>query len=201
MAITKPLGLYMFKVFSGERTWLSPVLRPVEPDSTASPALTRTRSRAGCATPSRCCCSASPAWSLTYLIQRLQGSLPFNPPDMPAVKQDLAFNTAASFTTNTNWQGYGGESTMSYFTQMAALAVQNFLSAAAGIAVALALIRGIARRRADIVGNFWVDMVRAVLYILLPMSIVVALFLVWQGVPQNLNDYTARPASKVSRRR
>jgi K+-transporting ATPase ATPase A chain len=124
-----------------------------------------------------------------YLLQRLQGSLPFNPEGMGAVKPDSAFNTAASFTTNTNWQGYAGESTMSYLTQMAGLAYHNFVSAASGIAVALALIRGIARRRADTVGNFWVDMVRANLYVLLPVSIVGALVLVWQGVPQNLNDY------------
>jgi K+-transporting ATPase ATPase A chain len=124
-----------------------------------------------------------------YALQRLQGSLPFNPEGMGAVKPDSAFNTAASFTTNTNWQGYSGESTMSYLTQMAGLAFKNFMSAAAGIAVALALIRGIARRRADTVGNFWVDLVRANLYLLLPISVVGALVLVWQGVPQNLNSY------------
>ena len=116
--------------------------------------------------------------------------LPLNPQNFGAVAPDLAFNTAASFTTNTNWQAYGGESTMSYFTQMAGLAFHNFVSAAAGIAVAIAVIRGFVRRSAKTIGNFWVDMTRAILWVLLPISIVGALVLVWQGVPQNFSAYT-----------
>ncbi|MDE3116918.1 MAG: potassium-transporting ATPase subunit KdpA, partial [Pseudomonadota bacterium] len=125
-----------------------------------------------------------------YALQRFQDVLPFNPQALPAVSPDSSFNTAVSFATNTNWQGYGGETTMSYFTQMAALTVQNFVSAAAGMALAIALIRGFARTSAKTVGNFWADLVRGVLYLLLPMSLVMALVLVWQGVPQNLAPYT-----------
>jgi K+-transporting ATPase ATPase A chain len=125
-----------------------------------------------------------------YALQRFQDVLPFNPQGMSAVEQTSSFNTAVSFVTNTNWQGYGGETTMSYLTQMAGLTVHNFVSAATGIALALALIRGFARRSAQTVGNFWVDLTRATLYVLLPLSIVVALVLVWQGMPQNLGAYT-----------
>ena len=125
----------------------------------------------------------------TFVILRLQGGLPFNPEDLGAVKSNLAFGTSASFTTNTNWQAYSGETTMSYFSQMVGLAVHNFTSAAVGICVALALIRGVARRRADTVGNFWVDLTRGILYVLLPISFVLALVLVWQGVPQTLRGY------------
>ncbi|HSC91576.1 MAG TPA: potassium-transporting ATPase subunit KdpA, partial [Gaiellaceae bacterium] len=124
-----------------------------------------------------------------YALQRLQGVLPLNPTGAGAVPPALAFNTAVSFATNTNWQNYAGESTMSHLTQMAGLTVQNFVSAATGIVLAIALIRGFARRSAQTVGNFWVDLVRCTLYLLLPISIVVGLFLVWQGVPQNLNPY------------
>jgi K+-transporting ATPase ATPase A chain len=190
LALVKPLGLYMFKVFTGERTWLSPVLRPVERAIYRVSGVDETHEQSWVTYAVSLLVFSLVGMLVLYAFQRLQGSLPFNPADMPAVKPDSAFNTAASFTTNTNWQGYGGESTMSYLTQMAGLAFKNFASAAAGIAVALALIRGIARRRADTVGNFWVDLVRSTLYVLLPMSIVMALFLVWQGVPQNLNDYT-----------
>ncbi|MEX0801500.1 MAG: potassium-transporting ATPase subunit KdpA [Dehalococcoidia bacterium] len=190
LAITKPLGLYMYKVFTGERTWLSPVLRPVESGLYRVSGVDENQEQGWLRYAIAVLLFSLAGFTVVYALQRLQGDLPFNPADMSAVKQDSAFNTAASFTTNTNWQGYGGEYTMSYLTQMAALTVQNFLSAAAGIAVALALIRGIARRRADTVGNFWVDMVRSVLYVLLPISIVMAIFFVWQGMPQNLNDYT-----------
>jgi K+-transporting ATPase ATPase A chain len=189
LALVKPLGLYMAKVFTGERTWLSPVLRPVERAIYRVSGVDETREQSWLTYAVSLLAFSLVGLILLYLLQRLQGSLPFNPEGMGAVKPDSAFNTAASFTTNTNWQGYSGESTMSYLTQMAGLAFQNFVSAAAGIAVALALIRGIARRRADTVGNFWVDMVRASLYVLLPVSIVGALVLVWQGVPQNLNHY------------
>jgi K+-transporting ATPase ATPase A chain len=190
LALTKPLGLFMFKVFTGERTWLSPVLRPVERAVYRVSGVDETREQSWLTYAVSLLAFSLVGMLVLYALQRLQGDLPFNPASMPAVKPDSAFNTAASFTTNTNWQGYGGESTMSYLTQMAGLAFKNFVSGAAGIAVALALIRGIARRRADTVGNFWVDLVRATLYVLLPLSIVVAFFLIWQGVPQNLNDYT-----------
>jgi K+-transporting ATPase ATPase A chain len=125
-----------------------------------------------------------------FLIQRLQGSLPLNPQDFANIEPRLAFNTAVSFATNTNWQSYGGETTMSHFTQMSALAVQNFVSAATGIAIAIALVRGFARRSVSEIGNFWVDLTRAVLYVLLPISIAVTLILVWRGVPQNFDGFT-----------
>jgi len=189
LVLVKPLGLYMAKVFTGERTWLWPILRPVERAIYRVSGVDETREQSWLTYAVSLLAFSLVGLIFLYLLQRLQGSLPFNPEGMGAVKPDSAFNTAASFTTNTNWQGYAGESTMSYLTQMAGLAYHNFVSAASGIAVALALIRGIARRRADTVGNFWVDMVRANLYVLLPISIVGALVLVWQGVPQNLNHY------------
>jgi len=130
---------------------------------------------------------------VVYLLQRVQQWLPLNPQGFGAVAPDSAMNTAISFATNTNWQGYGGESTMSYLTQMLGLAVQNFLSAATGIAVLIALIRGFVRRTAQGIGNFWVDMTRSTLYILLPFSFVLALALVWQGVPQNFKPYETVP--------
>ncbi len=189
LAITKPLGLYMARVFTGERTWLSPVLRPVEKGIYRAAGIDETREQGWLQYAVSLLIFSLLGLLLLYVLQRIQGSLPLNPQGFGAVKPDLAFNTAASFTTNTNWQAYSGESTMSYLTQMAGLAVQNFLSAAAGIAVALALIRGLARHRANTVGNFWVDLVRANLYVLLPVSFVLALVLVWQGVPQNLGHY------------
>jgi len=189
LAITRPLGLYMARVFAGERTWLGVVLSPVE----------RVIYRLSGVDPSaeqhwRAYAAALLLFNLAgmlllYGLQRLQGFLPLNPQGFGPVAPDLAFNTAASFTTNTDWQAYAGESTMSYLTQMAGLTVQNFVSAATGIAVAVAFIRGLARRSANTVGNFWVDLVRATLYVLLPISVVVALFFVWQGIPQNLNPY------------
>src|SRR5690349_12493013 len=128
-----------------------------------------------------------------YALQRLQGVLPLNPQSLGAVTPDSSFNTAVSFMTNTNWQGYGGETAMSYLSQMLGLAVQNFVSAATGMAIMVALIRGIARRSAQTIGNFWVDLTRTTLYILLPLSIVLALIQVWQGVPQNFSAYQAVP--------
>src|SRR6266480_1334569 len=125
-----------------------------------------------------------------YTLQRLQAILPFNPQHLDAVGPDLAFNTSVSFVTNTNWQSYTPETTMSYLTQMAGLTMHNFVSAAAGIVLSVALIRGFARRSAKTIGNFWADMTRCVLYILLPISIIGALLLCWQGVPQNLSPYT-----------
>ncbi len=190
-ALVKPLGSFMAKVFNGERTFLSPIFAPVERVIYAA-------------------CGVNPAqeqhWTtytvamllfnvvgllLLYLLQRFQQVLPLNPRALGPIAPDLAFNTAVSFTTNTNWQSYVPETTMSYFTQMVGLAVHNFISAATGIALAIALIRGFARHSAQTVGNFWADLVRATLYVLLPMSIILALVFVWQGAPQNFNDYTS----------
>jgi K+-transporting ATPase ATPase A chain len=181
----KPLGLYMARVFDGEITFLRPVERFLyklcgvkgeEQHWTAYTIAMLAFSVAG--------------FLSLYLMQRLQAALPWNPQGMAGLTPDLSFNTAISFITNTNWQSYGGETTMSYLVQMLGLTVHNFLSAATGIALALALIRGFARRSARTLGNFWVDVTRCVLYVLLPMSIVFALFLVWQGVPQNLGSYS-----------
>ncbi|HVP05396.1 MAG TPA: potassium-transporting ATPase subunit KdpA [Dehalococcoidia bacterium] len=188
--LTKPLGLYMFKVFSGERTWLSSALRPVERGLYRVSGVDEEKEQGWLAYAISLLLFSLVGLFVTYILERTQGGLPLNPANLPAVTPGAAFNTAVSFTTNTNWQVYGGESTMSYLTQMMGLAVHNFTSAAAGIGVALALIRGISRRRADTVGNFWVDLTRSILYVLLPMSIVVALILVWQGVPQTLGNYT-----------
>jgi K+-transporting ATPase ATPase A chain len=138
---------------------------------------------------------------LAYAILRLQGVLPLNPADQSAVPADLAFNTAVSFASNTNWQNYGGESTMSYLTQMMALTTQNFVSAATGIALVIALVRAFARASANTVGNFWVDLTRCTLYVLLPISFVAALFLVWQGVPQNLGAYVDATTLEAPSRR
>jgi K+-transporting ATPase ATPase A chain len=189
LAITKALGLYMFKVFSGERTWVSPVLVPVERAIYRVSGVDETKEQGWLAYAIGLLLFSLVGLMLTFVILRTQGGLPFNPEDFGAVKSDLAFGTSASFTTNTNWQAYSGESTMSYFSQMVGLAVHNFTSAAVGICVALALIRALARRRADTVGNFWVDLTRSILYVLLPISFVMALVLVWQGVPQTLNGY------------
>jgi len=190
LALTKPLGLYMARVFGGERTLLSPVLEPVEGliyrMAGVNPAVEQ---RWTTYTAAMLLFNLA-GMLLLYAIQRLQGFLPFNPAGLGALPPDLAFGEAASFTTNTNWQSYVPETTVSYFTQMAGYAVQNFVSAATGIAIAIALVRGLSRRSADSIGNFWADMVRSALYLLLPISIVFALVLVWQGVPQNLNEYT-----------
>ena len=149
VAVTKPLGSYMYKVFAGERTWVSPVLRPVETAFYRLAGVDETKEHGWLPYAVAVLLFSLAGLLVTYAILRLQGDLPWNPQDFGAVKEDLAFNTSASFTTNTNWQAYGGESTMSYTSQMVGLAVHNFTSAAMGIAVALALIRGIARRRAD----------------------------------------------------
>lgn len=193
-ALTKPLGAYMARVFQGERTWLSPILSPLERAiyrvSGVDPAAEQRWT--GYAAASLLFSLAGMV--LLYVLQRLQGLLPLNPQGFGPVAPDLAFNTAASFTTNTNWQAYAGESTMSYLTQMAGLTFHNFVSAATGIAVAVALIRGLTHRSANAIGNFWVDLVRATLYVLLPISVVVALFFVWQGIPQNLSPYVQATA-------
>lgn len=198
LAITKPLGTYMKRVMEGESTWLDPVMKPIEAviykvggvDETIDMHWTRYA-------------FSMLAFSLitllfTYGLLRLQGSLPFNPMGFStaqapgygtAMTPDLAFNTAVSFTTNTNWQAYSGENTMSYLSQMLALAFHNWISAAAGIAVAVAMIRGFSRQSTNGIGNFWKDLVRSTLYILLPICLFAALFLVSQGVVQNLNPY------------
>jgi K+-transporting ATPase ATPase A chain len=190
LALTKPLGSYMARVFNGERTILSPALMPVERGIYRIAGVNANEDQRWWVYAIALLLFNLGGVLLLYVLQRIQGFLPFNPQGFSGLAPDLAFNTAVSFLTNTNWQSYGGESTMSYLTQMAGLTVQNFVSAATGIAIALALIRGFARRRADAIGNFWVDLVRATLYVLLPLATIFALVLVWQGVPQNLNAYT-----------
>ena len=193
LLVTKPVGLFMSRLFQGERTFLHPVLRPIERlVYKLCGVRERIRNSAGRNTPRRSCPSASSPSCSHAPLQRLQGHLPLNPQGFGTaqVPPDLAFNTAISFTTNTNWQAYSGESTLSYLVQMAALAVQNFVSAAAGIAVAIAVIRGFARQETDRIGNFWVDLTRATLYVLMPISIVAALVFCSQGVIQNFHPYT-----------
>ena len=189
-AVTKPLGVFMARVFAGERTFLDPVLRPVERLLYRVTGVDEQREMRWREYAVAMLLFSGVSMLVLYLIQRVQGMLPFNPQHLAAVAPEhLAFNTAASFTTNTNWQAYSGESTMSYFTQMAGLAFHNFASAATGIVLAIAFIRGIARRQVHTIGNFWVDFVRCCLWILLPFSFVGALFLVSQGVVQNLKPY------------
>ena len=193
LALTKPLGIFMTRVFNRERTFLDPVLRPVERLIYRLTAVNEEREMGWKEYAVSVLLFSGVSMLVLYALQRLQSLLPFNPQKLGAVAPDLAFNTAASFTTNTNWQAYTPETTMSYFTQMAGLAYHNFVSAAAGIAMAIALIRGIARRERETIGNFWVDLVRGTLWVLLPISLVGALVLVSQGVPQNLKPYdTAR---------
>ena len=189
LALVRPLGAFMARVYSGDRTFLHPVLMPVE----------RLFYRAAGVNP-----DAEMGWKtyalallafnllgllVVYALQRLQGIPAFNPQRLAAVAPDSAFNTAASFVTNTNWQGYAGETTMSYLTQMLGLTVQNFVSAATGMAVLVALARGFARHSAQTLGNFWVDLTRGTLYILLPLALVLALALVSQGVVQTFSPY------------
>jgi len=190
LACVKPLGIYMARVFERERTFLDPILVPVE----------RLIYRLGGVHPDR-----EQHWTtytaamllfnvagllVLYFIQRVQHLLPLNPQALPAISEDSSFNTAVSFTSNTNWQSYVPESTMSYLTQMAGLTFHNFVSAATGIALAIALVRGFARAETKTIGNFWVDLVRCTLWILLPICVLLTPVLVWQGVPQNLNPYT-----------
>ena len=193
IALAKPLGWYMARVYEGESVGLNRLLAPVE----------RVIYRLSGVNPEE-----EMRWTdyaigflvfnllgalAVFALQRLQASLPFNPQNLPGVSPDSAFNTAASFATNTNWQGYGGETTMSYLTQMLGLTVQNFVSAAAGMAVLVALIRGFTRRNADTIGNFWVDLTRSTLYILMPLSLILALVLVGQGVVQTFSPYQTVP--------
>jgi potassium-transporting ATPase potassium-binding subunit len=186
----KPLGTYMARVFEGERTFLSPVLHPMERALYTASGVDESEEQHWTTYTIAMLAFSIAGFIILYGLQRLQAMLPFNPQGLGAVSPDSSFNTAVSFVSNTNWQGYGGETTMSYLTQMAGLTVQNFVSAAAGVALAIALIRGFARRSSRTVGNFWVDLTRGTLYVLLPASILVGLVLVALGVPQNLSPYT-----------
>ena len=185
------IGGYMLKVYRGERVWLSPVVRPVERLTYRLIGVDEQREQSWVIYLVSMLALTLASLVFTFLILRLQDHLPLNPQNVPGVAPDLAFNTAVSFATNTNWQNYAGEATMSYFSQMTGLVLHNFLSAAMGMAIAIALIRAIARRQMSTVGNFWVDMVRGTLYVLLPISIVAAIILVANGAIQNFGDYTA----------
>jgi K+-transporting ATPase ATPase A chain len=189
VALVKPLGWYMTRVFSGERTFLSPVLRPVEAGLYWIGGVDERREQHWLTYTVAMLLFHVGGFLIIYGLMRLQAILPFNPAEQSAVAEDLSFNTAISFITNTNWQNYGGESTLSYLVQMLGLTHQNFLSAATGIVLAVALIRGFARASMRTVGNFWVDVTRCTLYILMPICIVYTLFLVWQGMPQTLGAY------------
>jgi len=186
LAITKPLGVYMARVFSGEKTFMDPVLRPVERLLYRMTGVDENHEMRWTEYAIAMLLLSGVSMIVLYVILRMQQWLPWNPQHFANVAPDLAFNTAASFTTNTNWQAYSGESTMSYFAQMAGLAYHNFLSAAVGIALAIAVIRGIARREMETIGNFWVDLTRTILWVLLPVCVVVALFFVSQGTVQSL---------------
>ena len=197
-ALTKPLGLYMARVFEGERTFLHPLLRPLERLIYKLCGIRETSEQRWTQYSASVIAFTMVGFLFVYAIQRLQGFLPINPMGFSTahapsyatpMTPDLAFNTAVSFITNTNWQAYGGEQTLSYLVQMAALTVQNFLSAATGIAVAIALIRGFARKQMNTIGNFWVDATRATVYVLLPLSLAFALFLCFRGVPQTFKSY------------
>jgi potassium-transporting ATPase potassium-binding subunit len=189
VALVKPLGTYMAWIYEGRRVFLSPVLRPVE-RLIYSVAGVSEKSETGWERYAvQLLLTNLVGFLLVYLLQRLQGVLPLNPQGLPAVSPDSSFNTAVSFATNTNWQGYGGEATMSYLTQMLGLAVQNFLSAASGMAVLVALIRGFARRQTSEIGNFFVDLTRSTLYVLLPLSLLLAIALMSQGVVQTFAPY------------
>ena len=186
LAVTKPLGLFMAKIFSGEPTLIGRILRPVERLIYRICRVEESQEQHWTAYTAAMLMFNLAGLLLLYAFERLQYFLPHNPQGFAGVAPDLAFNTAVSFTTNTNWQAYSGESTMSYLTQMAALAYHNFVSAATGIALAVAFIRGIARRAATTLGNFWVDLTRTTLYVLLPFCIVGALVLVSQGCRSKL---------------
>ena len=187
--ITRPLGGFLTRVFSGERNVLSPILRPVERLLYRVAGIDERQEQHWLSYLFAVVLFHVAGFVILYAILRLQGVLPFNPAGQSGVEQGLAFNTAASFITNTNWQNYGGESTLSYLTQMLGLTHQNFLSAAAGVSLAVAIIRGFSRASAKTIGSFWVDVTRCTLYVLLPVCAVYALFLVWQGVPQTLGPY------------
>jgi potassium-transporting ATPase potassium-binding subunit len=199
LALAKPMGVFITKVFAGERTFLHPVLRPVERLFYAACGVKENVEQRWTQYAASLIAFSIFSALLLYLFQRLQGFLPFNPMGFgtahapsgaTAMTPDLSFNNAVSFTTNTNWQNYPGEMTLSYFVQMVGLTMHNFTSAAAGMAIAISLVRGFARQQANAIGNFWVDLVRGTLYVLLPLSIVIALLFCWQGAIQNLHPYT-----------
>jgi potassium-transporting ATPase potassium-binding subunit len=188
-ALAKPAGLFMARVFAREKTWLDPLLRPCEQVLYKLTGVDEKREMRWTEYAIAMLLFSGVSMTLLYVIERVQQWLPWNPQKLAAVPTDLAFNTAASFTTNTNWQAYTPEVTMSYFTQMAGLAYHNFTSAAVGVAMAVAVIRGIARREQETIGNFWVDLTRTILWVLLPVCLVVALVFVSQGMIQNLRPY------------
>ena len=195
LASLRPIGIYLARVLEGERTWLDPVLRPIEKLIYKLGGVNESQEMSWREYAFALLGFSAVSLLLTYVFERIQGwgllAISWlNPQKLPGVEQALAWNTAASFTTNTNWQSYTPETTMSYLTQMAALAYHNFLSAAVGIAVAVALVRGIKRTSSSTIGNFWVDVTRSILYVLIPACVIFALVLVWQGVPQNLHPYT-----------
>src|SRR5208337_3094793 len=185
LAITKPLGVFMAKVFNRERTFFDPVMRPIERLLYRVTGVDEEHEMRWTEYAVTMLLFSGASMLLLYLIERVQQWLPWNPQHFAAVEAHLAFNTAASFTTNPNWQNYGGESTMSYFTQMAGLAYHNFASAGVGIALAIAVIRGIARRESKTIGNFWVDFTRALLWVLAPACLIISLIFVSQGMIQN----------------
>jgi potassium-transporting ATPase potassium-binding subunit len=189
VAITPLLGAYMTRVFNGERTFLSPILRPVEIVIYKIAGVDERQEQHAVTYTVGMLLFHVGGFLILYALMRAQALLPFNPAGQSAVSEDLSFNTAMSFITNTNWQNYGGESTMSYLVQMLGLTHQNYLSAATGIVLAIALIRGFARHSVRTVGNFWVDVTRCTLYVLLPICILFAIFLVWEGIPQTLGAY------------
>ena len=189
VAITPVLGAYMTRVFSGERTFLTPVLRPIEVAIYKLAGVDERQEQHAVTYTVGMLLFHVGGFLILYLLMRLQAGLPFNPAGQSAVAEDLSFNTAISFITNTNWQNYAGENTMSYLVQMLGLTHQNYLSAATGIVLAVALIRGFARHSVRTVGSFWVDVTRCTLYILIPLCVPYALFLVWQGIPQTLGPY------------
>ena len=188
--VTKPIGVFLWRVFEGKFTWLDPFLRPIEKLIYRISGIQEEKEMRSTEYGVAMLTFSGLSLLLLYLVERIQHWLPWNPQNLPNVPSDLAWNTAVSFTTNTNWQVYTPESTMSYLTQMAGLAYHNFASAAVGIALAIALIRGVARRESKTIGNFWVDCTRAFLWVLLPLCLVLALVLVSQGVVQNLHAYT-----------
>jgi K+-transporting ATPase ATPase A chain len=189
IAITAPFGGFMTRLFAGERNFLSPVLSPVERGLYAVAGVDAKSEQSWVGYAVAMLLFKLVGFLLLYVLLRVQAMLPFNPAGQGPVSPDLSYNTAVSFLTNTNWQSYGGETTLGYFVQMVGLTTQNFLSAAAGIAIAVAFIRGFSRRSARSIGNFWVDLTRITLYVLLPLSIILAVFYMWQGVPQTLGAY------------
>src|ERR1035437_10184224 len=189
IAITPPVGAFLAAIAEGRRNFLTPVRGPVERGIYRLAGVDPAHEQSWIGYAVSMLAFKVAGFVLLYAILRLQGWLPFNPAGQTAVPPDLAFNTATSFITNTNWQNYGGETTPSDFSQMAGLPVQNFVSAAAGIAIAMAFVRGFARRSASTIGNYWADLVRITLYVLLPICIVIALVFIWQGMPQTLGAY------------